>query len=44
MAVAEGLHRALRRRDVFVIGTGRWGNPGAKLLDDEEWAAERPRC
>ncbi len=42
LAVAEGLHRALRRRDVFVIGAGRWGDPRAKLLDDEEWAAEQP--
>lgn len=42
LAVAEGLHRALRRRDVFVIGTGRWGDPRARLLDDEEWAAEQP--
>lgn len=41
-AVAEGLHWALRRRDVFVIGTRRWGDPRAKLLDDEEWTAERP--
>ena len=42
LAVAEGLHRALRRRDVFVVGTGRWGDPRAKLLGDEEWASERP--
>jgi hypothetical protein len=43
LAVAEGLHQALRRRDTFVIGTGRWGDPRAKLLDDEEWAAEKPK-
>ncbi len=42
LAVAEPLHQALRRRDVFVIGTGRWGDPRAKLLDDEEWVAEQP--
>ena len=40
--MAEALHQALRRRDVFVIGTGRWGDPRVKLLDDEEWAAEQP--
>jgi hypothetical protein len=42
LAVAEGLHQALRRRDVFVVGTGRWGDPRAKLLDEQEWAAEAP--
>jgi len=41
LAVAETLHRALRRRDVFVVGTGRWGDPRAKLLDEDEWAAEQ---
>lgn len=42
LAVAEGLHQALRRRDVFVLGTGRWGDPRAKLLDEQEWAAAAP--
>lgn len=42
LAVAEGLHQALRRRDVFVIGTGRWGDPRSKLFDAQEWAAEQP--
>jgi hypothetical protein len=27
---------------VFVVGTGRWGDPRAKLLDEQEWAAEAP--
>jgi hypothetical protein len=26
LAVAESLHHALRRRDVFVLGAGRWGD------------------
>ncbi len=42
LAVAESLYYALRRRDVFVAGAGRWGDPRAKLLSEEEWAAEAP--
>lgn len=42
LAVAESLHHALRRRDVFVAGAGRWGDPRAKLLSEDEWAVEAP--
>ncbi len=42
LAVAESLHHALRRRDVFVLGAGRWGDPRAKLLSVDEWAIEAP--
>ncbi|MDQ2729676.1 MAG: Tn3 family transposase, partial [Actinomycetota bacterium] len=42
LAVADAFHHALRRRDVFVLGAGRWGDPRAKLLSADEWAIEAP--
>jgi len=41
LAVVEALHRALRRRDVFVIGGRRWGDPQARLLSAEVWASSK---
>ena len=35
--VLEHLHRGLSRRDVFVKGSDRWGDPRARLLDGEAW-------
>jgi hypothetical protein len=41
--VLEQLHRALRRRDVYVQGADRWGDPRARLLDGHVWEAARPQ-
>jgi TnpA family transposase len=41
--VLEALWRALRRRDVYAHGAGRWGDPRARLLDDTAWGVARPR-
>jgi TnpA family transposase len=41
----ERLQDALRRRDVFVAPSERWGDPRAKLLHGAAWAAVRaPVC
>jgi len=37
----ERLQDALRRRDVFVAPSERWGDPRAKLLQGAAWAAVR---
>ena len=41
--VLEHLHRSLRRRDVFAKDGDRWGDPRAKLLAGEKWAAAEPK-
>ena len=33
LCVLDGLYRALRRRDVYALGSIRWGDPRANLLD-----------
>jgi TnpA family transposase len=40
--VLEHLHRGLRRRDLFVEGSDRWGDPRARLLDGDAWAQAKP--
>lgn len=40
--VLDQLHRALRRRDVFVTPSWRYGDPRAGLLTGAEWDAARP--
>ena len=40
--VLDELLGSLRRRDVFVPGSGRWDDPRAKLLQGERWEAARP--
>jgi TnpA family transposase len=40
--VLDELLGALRRRDVFVPGSGRWDDPRAKLLQGERWEQARP--
>ncbi len=40
--VLERLHEALRRHDVFVEESTRWGDPRAKLLAGEHWERVRP--
>src|SRR5437763_1789732 len=39
---SERLHEALRRHDVFVDESTRWGDPRAKLLTGEHWERVRP--
>ena len=41
LCVLQRLQDALRRRDVFVEGSERWGDPRAKLLDGEAWTSSR---
>ncbi|MBE0448551.1 MAG: hypothetical protein IBX64_10725 [Actinobacteria bacterium] len=40
--VLEELQAALRRRDVFVAPSWRYGDPRAGLLDGDEWKMTRP--
>jgi len=42
LCVLECLQDALRRRDVFVSLSERWGDPRAKLLQGAEWEEARP--
>ncbi|WP_432167823.1 Tn3 family transposase, partial [Streptomyces sp. bgisy031] len=42
LCVLEGLHRMLRRREVFAVSSSKWGDPRAKLLDGEAWERARP--
>ena len=42
LCVLERLHEALRRHDVFVEESTRWGDPRAKLLSGEHWERVRP--
>jgi TnpA family transposase len=37
----DKLHDALRRRDIYVENSDRWGDPRAKLLQGREWQAKR---
>jgi TnpA family transposase len=43
LCVLEQLQDALRRRDVYVVGSERWGDPRAKLLQGQAWEAARPQ-
>lgn len=39
--VLDRLRVGLRRRDVFVPGSPRWGDPRAELLSPESWESQR---
>jgi hypothetical protein len=39
--VLEALHTALRCRDAYAIGAGKWGDPRAGLIEERLWACER---
>ena len=41
LCVLEQLQTALRRRDVFVVNSERWGDPRAKLLSGAAWESAR---
>ena len=41
LCTIQRLRAGLRRRDVFVPGSGRWADPRAQLLSGTEWEATR---
>lgn len=41
VCVVERLHEALRRHDIFVEPSERWGDPRAKLVPPEQWEGMR---
>jgi TnpA family transposase len=41
LCVLERLHQALRRREVFVVRSERYGDPRAELLRGADWEAAR---
>ncbi len=41
--LTEQIRERFRRRDLFVRGSRRWGDPRNLLLDDEAWASNRAR-
>src|SRR5207249_2755761 len=41
VCVMERLHESLRRHDVFVEPSERWGDPRARLLQGEQWEGIR---
>jgi len=43
VCVAERLHESLRRRDIFVPKSERWGDPRVKLLPGAQWESLRPQ-
>ena len=43
LCVLECLQDSLRRRDVFVRRSERWGDPRVKLLQGPQWEALRPQ-
>jgi Tn3 transposase DDE domain len=44
LCVLEAVHRGLRRRDLFAVGSARWGDPRARLLDGGAWDQARPQA
>lgn len=45
LCLLERLQDALRRRDIWLENSDRWGDPREKLLQGEEWQAQRiPVC
>ena len=43
LCALERLQESLRRRDVFVTKSTRWGDPRVKLLQGPQWTAVRPQ-
>jgi TnpA family transposase len=44
VCVLEQLRSGLRRRDVFAVGSTRWGDPRTRLLDGPAWEAVREQA
>ncbi len=45
LCLLERLQDALRRRDIWLENSDRWGDPREKLLQGEEWQTQRiPVC
>ena len=42
LCIVERLQDHLRRRDIFVSRSERWGDPRIKLLQGEQWEGMRP--
>lgn len=42
VALAEATHAALRRRELFIVGARRWGDPTARLLTGDAWRDAQP--
>lgn len=43
LCAVKKLQESLRRRDVYIPGSERWGDPRAKLLQGQEWESIRPK-
>ena len=43
LCVLDSLYRALRRRDVYALGSIPWGDPRATLLAGAAWEQARPQ-
>jgi TnpA family transposase len=43
LCTMERLQESLRRRDIFVARSERWGDPRVKLLQGAQWEAMRPQ-
>jgi TnpA family transposase len=43
LCVIAGLQESLRRRDIFVSHSERWGDPRVKLLHGAQWETLRPQ-
>jgi hypothetical protein len=43
LCVLERLQESLRRRDIFVARSERWGDPRVKLLQGAQWETMRPQ-
>ncbi len=43
LCVLAQLQDSLRRRDVFVNGSHRWGDPSIKLIEPTEWRSKKPQ-
>ena len=41
MCALEALRDGLRRRDIYIASSERYGDPGTSLLDDPAWHASR---
>lgn len=43
LCILERLQESLRRRDIFVARSERWGDPRVKLLQGTQWETMRPQ-
>jgi TnpA family transposase len=43
LCTLEQLQESLRRRDIYVAPSVRWGDPRAKLIESSSWATMKPK-